>query len=401
MPVLQVSAKNPYTLLRPPPRSEDAEAKNYFTLLRGHWPAAALVCGHALNVFQLVSDAGAIDPISLRHQINPFPEEKGSAKVLEARPANVLFNLLISLDYLVADKNGLLSVRAGARSVLRRLERYGCLQLGSPHAQEMLQLLKTNKPRGSEENKVAYSWTDPNASLMSDQKSAKALTDALAGRAEYAASGLVEAQPLWSKDDALIDLGAGSGIYSFAYALQNPCLQAYLVDSRFVLQTASKNAEAYGLGTRNNFRNRKQIHFCAANFFDGVPETVLNETRGKNLTLLLSNTAHDYDIPQVQRLLSDFFQQVSIGTSLVIHDVLLDKHPRKLPAYSADLYSWTTGRAFTSQELYAVARNAGWTPVGRPQKTFGYCYAMKFQKMHNSRGSQLTNLEELGYLRTR
>ena len=68
---------------------------------------------------------------------------------------------------------------------------------------------------------------------------------ALAGRARNVAPSLADRIPM--REGTLLDVGGGTGIYSFAILQRNPQLRAIVYDRPEVLKVAGELAQEYGM----------------------------------------------------------------------------------------------------------------------------------------------------------
>ncbi|MBO0700164.1 MAG: methyltransferase domain-containing protein, partial [Zavarzinella sp.] len=166
----------------------------------------------------------------------------------------------------------------------------------------------------------------------------------------------------------LLDVGAGSGIYSFACLQQNPKLRAVLWDRPEVLKVAEELAREYGVADRIN---------CVAGdmFADPVPA-------GADV-VLLSNILHDWDMPECRTLLKRCAGALPNGGRLLIHDVFLNDDlggPLAVALYSAGLFVLTEGRAYSAGEYRGWLREAGLTPAERVVPTLVNCGVLEGRK---------------------
>ncbi len=235
-------------LLLPPA----ADPTSIFELYRGSY-ATELLCA-AVTHFQLFE----------RLAPNPLDFERLRWAIgLERRPAMVLITALRAMKLIDADSKGRLSLSPLARQHLlaasaHDVSGYVGLSSDSPGVLEMVRRLRSNQPAGSEkdggaaETGVAFIYRDGIESAMDSEASARRLTLALAGRAKVVAPLLARNMPL---PDArvLLDVGGGTGIYSFAYLQTHPNLRAIVFDRAEVLKVAGELATFYGVSDRVEF----------------------------------------------------------------------------------------------------------------------------------------------------
>ena len=214
----------------------------------------------------------------------------------------------------------------------------------------MVKLLKTNKPMGSDDAAgAAFIYRDGMASAMEAAESARHFTMALAGRAKNVAPALAEVVPM-QEHSRLLDIGGGTGIYSIALVQKHPTLVATLFDRPEVLKVAREMGEAYGVLDR--------LEFVEADMFtDNLPTDAD--------TILLSNILHDWDVPQCEQLVSKCAAALPAGGRLLIHDVFLNDQldgPLPIALYSASLFSFTEGRAYSAAEYRNWLSGCGLQP---------------------------------------
>ncbi|HWA97074.1 MAG TPA: methyltransferase [Pirellulales bacterium] len=300
-----------------------------------------------------------------------------SELALAPRAATVLLTALKAMKLLVgrqADGAEMLELTAIARAHLVRggafdVSAYVGLAGASPGVQAMIERLRTNRPAGSrnEDQGTAFIFRPGEASLMEQERAARELTLALAGRARNVAPVLAERYPL---DGArtLLDVGGGTGIYSIAWLRRHPQLRAVVWDRPEVLKVAGEMAREFGVADRLS---------CVAGDMLSDPLPVEAEV------CLLSNVLHDWDVPECRRLVGRCAAGLPRGGRLLVHDVLLDDdHAGPLPValYSAALFSVTEGRAYSAAEYRAWLVEAGLTPEPAIE-TLVHCHVLPGRKL--------------------
>ena len=223
---------------------------------------------------------------------------------------------------------------------------YVGLAAQSPGVLGMVALLKSNKPLGSDGSGTAFIYRDGVESAMEVEASARHLTLALAGRAKNVAPALADAVPILNSR-LLLDVGGGTGIYSYAMLQKHPALKAIIFDRPEVLKVAEEMGAQYGVLDR--------VEFVAGDMFaDELP-------RGADM-VLLSNILHDWDVPECQTLVGRCADVVPLGGRLLIHDVFLNDEldgPLPIALYSAALFSLTEGRAYSAGEYQSWLHSTG------------------------------------------
>jgi predicted O-methyltransferase YrrM len=184
---------------------------------------------------------------------------------------------------------------------------------------------------------------------MEQEASARHFTLALAGRAKNVAPVLAARVPLESSR-RLLDVGGGTGIHSIACLQRYPRLRAVVWDRPEVLKVAAEMAAEYGVSDR--------LELCPGDMFvDPVPAVAD--------AVLLSNVLHDWDEGECQTLIARCAAALSSGGRLLIHDVFLDDAldgPLPIALYSAALFTFTEGRAYSGGEYRGWLTAAGLKP---------------------------------------
>ena len=292
---------------------------------------------------------------------------------LAERPMNVLLTAMRAM--------GLISQKSDSRFTLTPIAQehlvsggefdmsgYVGLASASAGVKEMVQRLRTNRPAGSDAGGpgVAYIYRDGIESAMDTEASARRLTMALAGRAKNVAPVLAERAPV-ADARRLLDVGGGTGIYSFAMLRKHPKLRAIIFDRAEVLKVAREMAAQYGVSDRTEF-------IAGDMFADPIPTDCD--------VILLSNILHDWDVPECRLLVQRCAASLPAGGQLLIHDVFLnDNLDGPLPAalYSAALFSLTEGRAYSAGEYRQWLTDAGLT-TGEIVPTLIHCGVLAGKK---------------------
>ena len=208
----------------------------------------------------------------------------------------------------------------------------------NPTVLEMVERLKTNRPRRDKDtNGTAFIYREGTASAMDEHESARRLTLSLSGRARNVASVLADSVPL-SDASALLDVGGGSGIYTYAYLQRYPKLRGIILDRAEVNNVAREIAIEFGVNDR--------VEFVDADMFTvDYPREVD--------AVLLSNVLHDWHIAECRQLICRAAHALSAGGQLIVHDVFLNDDldgPLPVALYSAALFALTEGRAYSGKE---------------------------------------------------
>lgn len=272
---------------------------------------------------------------------------------LARRPAKVLFTAMQAMGLLVEQAETLHLTALAAEHLVRSspffVGDYLSLAADSPGVREMVTRLQTNRPAGADEDAgAAFIFRDGVESAMEKEQSARHFTLALAGRAKNVAPALAAAVSL---DDAqqLLDLGGGTGIYSIAWLQKHPQLKAIVFDRPEVLKIATEFGFEYGVADRLQTQPGDMFRDSYPNGCD---------------VILLSNILHDWDEPECAALVKRCAEALPVGGRLLIHDVFLNDDlagPLPIALYSAALFGFTEGRAYSQAEYRQWLTAAGLT----------------------------------------
>ena len=292
---------------------------------------------------------------------------------LDERPANVLLTALRAMG-LIELRDGLLHLTELSRQHLVPggefdVGNYVGLAAESPGVLSMVNLLKTNRPLGSDDDSsdgTAYIYRDGNVSAMDSEESARHFSMALAGRARNVAPLLAENLDL-SDAGVVLDVAGGTGIYCYALLQKYSHLRGIVFDRPEVLKVASDLAQQCGVSDR--------VDLVPGDMFsDDWPDGA----DGDIDCVLLSNVLHDWDVPQCVQIMRRSANAIRPGGKLVIHDVFLDDDlggPLPIALYSCALFSLTEGRAYSAAEYNHWLTTEGLTP-NPPIPTLIHCGAI-------------------------
>lgn len=329
------------TAITPP----ETDPTHIFELFRGIYGSQLLTIAIAhFDIFGRLSQQGATF------------EELRSSLELDPRPANVLVTALRAMGLIEMSGDQLVSTPLAAEHLVPGgafdVGDYVSLSAQSPAILEMVDLLKKNEPLSFDDGGAAFIYRDGLASAMEATDSARHFTLALAGRAKNVAPALANAMDVGDAK-ILVDVGGGTGIYSYALLQKNPELRAIVVDRPEVLRVAEEMATEYGVADR--------VELTPGDMFDGELPTNAD-------IVLLSNILHDWDVPECEQLVQRCADSVRSGGRVVIHDVFLDDDlggPLPIALYSAALFTLTQGRAYSEQEYSSWLAGAGLTPQAK------------------------------------
>ncbi len=316
-----------------------------FELFRGNYGSELLTAAIAhFRLFERLA-GGPLAPEALRAELR-----------LAERPFVVLVTALRAMQLLESDDSGRLTLAPVAREHLTPggpfdVSDYIGLAADTAGVREMVERLTTNTPLGhkSDEPGVGFIYRPDLPSAMEQEATARHFTLALAGRAKNVAPLLAERVPL-DGTRLMLDVGGGTGLYSIACLQRQPGLRAVVWDRPEVLKVAAEMAAEYGVGDRLALR-------AGDMFVDAVPE-------GAD-TILLSNVLHDWDVGDCRALIARCTAALPAGGRLLVHDVYLNDAldgPLPIALYSAALFSFTQGRAYSAGEYRAWLVDAGLRP---------------------------------------
>lgn len=293
---------------------------------------------------------------------------------LQDRPAIVLFTALKAMGLLRENNADQLELTELAAEHLVPgasfdVGNYVGLAASSPGVLGMVELLKSNRPLGSGDDGsgVGFIYRDGMKSQMEQSEAARHLTLSLAGRARNVAPFLAERLPL-NGDEVLLDVGGGTGIYSFALLQKHPGLRVTVIDRPEVLRVAEEFAAEHGVADR--------VELCPGDMF-------ADELPGDADVVLLSNILHDWDVPECRQLVQRCAATLKPGGRLLIHDVFLNDPldgPLPIALYSASLFSLTEGRAYSAAEYRQWLTEAGLAPADEIVPTLVHCGVLEGRK---------------------
>ena len=214
-----------------------------------------------------------------------------------------------------------------------------------PVAQDFLKVLRTGKPAtwGSYEEEKD-DWHD--AMLTTDF--AQMFTAAMNCRGLFLGKKLSDTLDLTAHQQVL-DVGGGSGIYACSLVANQPHLKATVLEQSPVDDIARKNIGDWGLSDT--------VSVLTGDMFqDAFPQ--------QHDVHLFSNVMHDWDVPEIRKLLKQSFEAMPIGGRLLIHETFLNEPktgPLPVAEYSCILMHSTQGRCYSTREMIDLANQAGFS----------------------------------------
>jgi hypothetical protein len=316
--------------------------------LRAMYSSRLLVAAvHHLKVFEQFGD----EPISLL--------ELRDRLGLGDRPAKVLFPALCAMGLLRVERSGRLSPTEEGRhltpAVVPNLIDYVGLEANDPGVIEMFQRLKHDGPiRGSDE--LAYVMEKESPSLMDDPDAARHLTMALAGRAQLLSPLVARALPQVAGH--LLDVAGGVGLFTYEWLLNNRRSTATVFDRPQVLTVAAEFLDQFCRSGRDGAEGvRQRVRLMPGNMLD-------DDLPRANLVLAAS-LFHDWPVVTCEALARRFAKVLEPGGELWVHDAFLNDEmngPLAVTDYSAQLFWFTKGRAYSRNEYRGWFSGAGLIP---------------------------------------
>lgn len=198
-----------------------------------------------------------------------------------------------------------------------------------------LKVLPTGKPANWQAKEDTDDWHES----MLDEDFAKGFTELMNCRGLAFGQTLAEQiTPLLNDRTRLLDVGGGSGIYASTMVSAHPQLTATIIEQSPVDAITRSEIAKHGLSD--------QIQVITADMFrDAWPQNTD--------VILLSNVLHDWDFPEVKRLLQKAAETLQQNGLLIIHEAFLndDKSgPLPVAEYSALLMNITQGKCYTPKE---------------------------------------------------
>ncbi len=223
-----------------------------------------------------------------------------------------------------------------------------------PVALDYLKVLETGKPA----NWASLEDQDDWHKAMLEEGFARAFTAAMDCRGLALGQALARAlTPELGKRGTLLDVGGGSGIYAATMIAAHPQLRGTVMEQAPVDAIAVEAIRSHGLADR--------IDVVTGDFFsDPWPAADVH---------LLSNVLHDWDFPEVRRILQRSADSLAPGGLLIIHEVFInDTKTGSIPAaeYSALLMHVTQGKCYTPGEYGSIFEELGFE-VSPYQDTLG------------------------------
>lgn len=294
---------------------------------------------------------------------------------LKERPAMVLFPALCAMQLLSFNAENKLFITELGKYLIDsnqpNLISYIGLEKNNPGVLEITELLKNDGPLDNQTG-LSYVKEGDTPSVMDEDETARFFTLALAGRAQYLSP--IVASKLPRKKSHLLDVGAGTGYYTYEWLLANPEATATIFDRPAVLAVAREFLDTFSSSNRRGAAGVKErVNFQAGDMLtDALPEADI---------LLAASVFHDWPTETCMVLARRFAAAIRPGGELWVHDAFLNDTldgPLAVTDYSAMLFMHTKGRAYSRKEYREWFSQSGLTPITENIPTlldYGLIYA--------------------------
>lgn len=234
----------------------------------------------------------------------------------------------------------------------------------SPIAQGCLNVLQHDRPANWQAKEETKDWHES----MMDDSFAQSFTALMNCRGTAMGQALADrSSEFIAGCRHLLDIAGGSGIYASTLIAKHPGLRATVMEQPPVDEIARQEIQRHSLEDR--------IEVVAGDLFsDGWPS-------GCDVALL-SNVLHDWDFPEIRKIVQRTADALPSGGRLIIHETFLadDKTgPLPVAEYSVLLANITQGKCYSVAEYTDVLSDCGFE-VGSYSETIadrGYVTAIK------------------------
>jgi 2-polyprenyl-3-methyl-5-hydroxy-6-metoxy-1,4-benzoquinol methylase len=257
---------------------------------------------------------------------------------LKSRPTDVMLTLFTAMDYL-ENRSGVFQLTPLAREHLVKdspfyIGPYYASLKDRPVCKDMLSALRTDRVANWGSFKDEKAW----AKAMEDETFANHFTAAMDCRGVYLGQAVAKSIDLASRQ-RLLDIGGGSGIYACSLVAHFKNLQAAVFEKSPVDQVAQRAIANRG--------SRERVQVIVGDMFkESLPS-------GFDVHLI-SNVLHDWDVPEVRKILRATVSALAPGGLLIIHDAWINETksgPLPVAAYSAMLMHSTEGKCYSTAEM--------------------------------------------------
>lgn len=302
----------------------------------------------------LVTAIGWLDLFNWLSKHSSNREVVCSQFLLAARPVDVMLTLFTAMG-LLRVKSGVYRLTELAKEFLVErspwdLSPYFSSLKERPICQEILEVLKTDKPFGWASKQDEQEW----ARAMEREDFAERFTAAMDSRGGYLAPIMAKVLDC-TNHRRLLDVAGGSGVYACAVIFEHPHMEAAVFERPPVDKATSFAIAKRDLADR--------IAVIAGDMFQEPlpPDFDVH---------LYSHVLHDWNEVAVQMLLQKSFEALPPGGLVVIHDAHLNADKTgslAVAEYSVLLMLSTQGKCYSIGELYTMLEAVGFkNPTNLP-----------------------------------
>ena len=267
------------------------------------------------------------------------------------RPADVLLTLCRASGFVESDEAGCTQLTVLGQEFLVAWSQHSLLPYYQPIADSPIvasyeMILKTGRPGNWQADEDGADWHE----AMKDQAFAESFTELMNCRGISFGQQLALAlQDRVQNHQHVLDVGGGSGIYAATLVARCPHLRGTVLEQSPVDVIAARELAKHGLSDK--------IDVVSGDMFADPWPTDAD-------IVLLSNVLHDWDFPEVEKLLDRCAEALQPGGLLVIHEAFIDndkKGPLPVAEYSALLMNITQGKCYSVAEYADLLKQRGFT----------------------------------------
>lgn len=270
------------------------------------------------------------------------------------RPVDVMLSLFMANGWVVHSENKYQITQTAIEHLVSGtpwyIEPYFASLKDRPICQDFIRVMKSDRPANWSGTEDQGDWHD----AMEKDDFAKYFTAAMDSRGVAMGAELakqVGQRVSLTAEQRLLDIGGGSGVYASSMLDAFPELSATVLEKPPVDQVTREYL------TQRNHLEKISIHLSDM-FEDPLPA-------GFDIHLF-SNVLHDWDIPDVKRLLASSAESIVEGGTLIVHEAFLNEDktgPLPVAEYSTILMHSTQGRCYGTAEMRGFIEEAGFKDV--------------------------------------
>jgi SAM-dependent methyltransferase len=295
----------------------------------------------------------ALVTIDLFTHLDTHPSDAGTlcrTLAITERPTDVMLTLFVAMGLLRRD-GSIYRLTDLARDHLVTtspwfLGPYYASFKERPVCKDFVTVLRTGRPGNWASAPSQQEW----ARAMENPHFARQFTAAMDCRGLYLGRAVARAVDLGSQQ-RLLDVAGGSGIYACCLVEHHSELRATVLEKPPVDAVAARAIADRG------FSNRVSVH-AADMFADCLPDGFDAH--------LYSNVLHDWDVPEIRKLLAASAKALPKDGVVIIHDAHLNEEktgPFPVAAYSCLLMHSSEGRCYGVSEMRSLLLDAGFDDV--------------------------------------